>query len=229
MDSLTNSVLINERSGQYYVDAQNWHFHRYVYPILERSFIFCISILTAVVASIAIIAFLSLFPISQAIDVGIPIREGSESQPVMNELPQGENNVEIVIAKFLATKYVEYCESYEYAKLADQLSRVQNLSSKVVFKKFYNYIDTQNADSPVLLYQRYLTRHVEIISTTFLPEYENIIVKFKAIVQDHRNGNKDETLWIANIRYNMSDINKVLRDKTKFEFMVTDYATKQIN
>jgi type IV secretion system protein VirB8 len=133
------------------------------------------------------------------------------------------------VAKYLAANYVKMRESYSYNGLEVQVNKIRNSSTKFVYKQFYNNISLDNPDSPVLLYQRTSSRSVDIKSVNFSTDANNIMVRFDATVSDHKNKNVSTTTrWIANVSFSMSDINRVIKENTEFNFIVTDYHVQQI-
>jgi type IV secretory pathway component VirB8 len=224
-----DSIAKHERSGQYYKDARNWYFSKYVYAPWERAILLWIAVLAVCSAGIIGFGFYSLFPLVRELNIAITI-PNDNTYPVLRTSPANNNNydAEQAALDFLIRRYVIQRESYSYDNLGKQKLQIKNLSSNIVFKKFSNYISVSNPNSPVLLYQKNMIRSVVIQSIAFDLNEDIVLVKFKTKVHDYITNSEEESSWISRMSYTISDINSVIYDKSKFEFKVTDYIVQPL-
>ena len=228
MDNFNKTIKSHIDSGEYFVDARDWYFAKYVYPTIERSLVFIIATTVVFAAFIGGNTIASLFPITKEVPLILAMPNADDRQPVITLKPNKTVEPQMLVTNYLLRKYIIDRESYAFDKVERQIAIIHNNSSKLVAKKFENYIKIQNPDSPILLYQTSISREIEIISTKkVMNDYNNWHVKYRAILIDEEN-NKIESLWLANVFFNISDIEALIANKEKFEFLVTEYNTEQI-
>lgn len=126
------------------------------------------------------------------------------------------------IAEILLENYVKMRESYDYDNLKNQFTFIRNNSTRIVFRKFFNFMNIDNPDSPVLKYQNNLFRKVHIKSISY-PEKNNASIYFSSSSSARGGGMVEHKLWRANIRYEIDDINLWSEHGSRFNFTVTDY------
>ncbi|AIL65649.1 Type IV secretion system protein virB8 [Rickettsiales bacterium Ac37b] len=228
MDEINKSLLNNLKSGQYYHDGRLWYMRKYIYPILERSlltFLFAIIAVTFLLISYAIYTQL---PLKKIVPILVKIQNLTEDISVIHSIEYPNESTSISLAKYLASKYIIWRESYSYADIDTQINKIKNNSTKFVFKQFYNSLSLENANSPVLLYQQYITRSINIESVAVSNQAQSIIVKFSATIKDTNSGSEEKSLWLANISYDMSDIELIMKKNAPLNFLVTDYNVQEI-
>jgi type IV secretion system protein VirB8 len=140
---------------------------------------------------------------------------------------QIENDPNTSIADILIKNYVTKRESYKYDNLKKQFVFVKNNSTRIVFHKFYNFMNIDNPSSPVMVYQKSATRTPIIISTEY-PSQNQAIVTFNTKAQDSSGKRVEDRVWQATIDYEMDDINPNLPNNTRFNFTITDYQLKML-
>jgi type IV secretory pathway component VirB8 len=227
MDEVSRSILHNVRTGQYFVDARSWYIRKHVYPVVERSIMVIVATVFAVMAMYIAYVLSNLFPYKQEIPLILKLEDTMAHYPVVNGIGQDGEKAEYSLAKYFAKKYVLERENYSYHTLEKQINKVKNISSKYVFKKFYEGISLENPNSPVLLYQKNITRKIEILSV--MPGDEgSVIVKYTATLHNYKGEKTETSTWIANVSYDMADIRLVLEKKADLDFVITDYNVQQI-
>jgi type IV secretory pathway component VirB8 len=109
---------------------------------------------------------------------------------------------------------------------------IKNNSSKQVYRKFYNNLNITNPSSPVLLFQNRINREIKILSISYVDTEEegisNAIIKFKGKLSTTYNTDSQESIWLAKITFELSNIEKVVKENNSFYFVVTDYDVQQI-
>jgi type IV secretory pathway component VirB8 len=230
MDIVNKSVLNNIKSGQYFIDARVWYSRKFVYPVIERSLMIIIATIFLLALLNWVNVILSLYPNKIVVPVTIYNSDSITYQPLIKNVSKGEIHPDPShpIAKYLAANYVKTRESYNYKKLKEQVDKIRNNSTKFVYKQFYSSISMDNPQSPVLIFQDTNIRTIDIKSTNYSTDENNILVKFDATTINYKTKISETTSWVANVSFSMSDINNVITDNKKFYFIVTNYQAQQI-
>ena len=118
-------------------------------------------------------------------------------------------------------------EQYNYATLATQIKYMHNTSSRTIFTQFYNYLNIDNPESPILRYQNEARRLIDVTNVRFLNDsYAEVYFTSAAVTND---GKSFENLsWIATLRFNSDPINVSALPNSKFNFTITDYKLKLV-
>ena len=126
------------------------------------------------------------------------------------------------IAEIMIKSYVNQREKYDYNNLKKQFLYIKNNSTRMVFRRFYNYMNINNPSSPVLLYQKDIKRYCSLISSKFLTNTKSEI-NFQSIAKNSTGDVVENMIWRATINYEIDQININLPHGSRFNFTVTDY------
>lgn len=216
-------------SGQYFADARKWYNYKYLSPITHKIWaIYAILILVFMLTTLGV-SINKLLPIKQTISYGISVdNQRNEAQESANIIQMDANasfTPAQFVAKTLLSNYLVNRESYNYDNLKKQFVNVKNASTRIVFKRFYDYMNIDNADSPVIRYQKYATRSVMINNVTFT-SHNDAIINFISIARDSSDKIFENLKWEAHISFNMGDMKTRLPHGSQFDFAVTDYKLK---
>jgi type IV secretion system protein VirB8 len=135
-----------------------------------------------------------------------------------------ENPTEFIASNLLES-YVINRENFNYSYLAHQFKYVETTSTRLVYRRFYNYMSVNNPESPVMRYQQYGKRNITITNIEFISENE-AIVYFNSIAKDSSNAIFENLNWSANIVFEMAQVRRHLSPDGNFKFIVTDYNLK---
>ena len=215
---------------EYFSDARNWYNWKYMLPLSHRVWLFCTTFATGLVFLALIININKLLPIKQKLTYGINvvsnIREG-ETQAQVIEMKgfEGTSAPHKFIASNLINNYVESREDFDYSQIKKQFEYIRATSTRLVFKRYYNYMSVNNPDSPVMRYQQYATRKININGIKFLSD-RRVVIKFNSLAKDINGKQFENHLWEAHVSFNMGEVGKRVPTGTKFKFVVTDYKLK---
>jgi len=217
-------------SKEYFRDARLWYNWKYMLPMSHRVWFFYAALTTSLILISLAINVNKLLPIKQkltyAIKVISDIREG-ETQAQVIEMNgfTGPDAPFKFIASNLIRNYITSREDFDYSMLKQQFQYIKATSTRLVFRRYYNYMSVNNPESPVMRYQQYATRKININSIKFTTD-RHAIITFTSSAKDS-NGNKFENLkWEANLSFNMGQVGKRSPTGTEFKFLVTDYKLK---
>lgn len=225
MEPLYKSLKTYVESGEYFIDTQNWYKYKYLHPFSHRSFLFILTVTILVLFSSIIINIYNLFPIITPVRYSILTESGENKSAQIINADQIENNPLASIADIMLRKYVIQRETYDYNDLKKQFIYIKNNSTRIVFRRFYNYMNINNTSSPVLLYQKDIKRTVSIISSSFLSDTKTEI-KFHSIARNITGDIVEDMIWRAVVDYEIDQIDTNLPPESRFNFAVTDYQVQ---
>jgi len=225
MEPLYKSLKTYVESGEYFIDTQNWYKYKYLHPFSHRSFLFILTVTILVLFTSIIINIYNLFPIITPVRYSILTESGENKSAQIINADQIENNPLASIADIMLRKYVTQRETYDYNDLKKQFIYIKNNSTRIVFRRFYNYMNINNASSPVLLYQKDIKRTVSIISSTFLSDTKTEI-KFHSIARNITGDIVEDMIWRAVVDYEIDQIDTNLPPESRFNFAMTDYQVQ---
>jgi len=225
MEPLYKSLKTYVESGEYFIDTQNWYKYKYLHPFSHRSFLFILTVTILVLFTSIIINIYNLFPIITPVRYSILTESGENKSAQIINADQIENNPLASIADIMLRKYVIQRETYDYNDLKKQFIYIKNNSTRIVFRRFYNYMNINNTSSPVLLYQKDIKRTVSIISSRFLSDTKTEI-KFHSIARNITGDIVEDMIWRAVVDYEIDQIDTNLPPESRFNFAVTDYQVQ---
>lgn len=214
-------------SGQYFEDARVWYRHKYIYPFTQRSFIMILSMIICVLFIGVVINIRNMFPVVIQVKYSIKANSFENKSAKIIRANQVENDPLASITDILVRNYLEQREAYTYNNLKEQFVFIKNNSTRIVFRRFYNYMSIDNPASPVMRYQKSINRTVRILNAKF-PGRNKAIARF---ISEARNGAGElveNIVWEATIGYEIDKIDPNLPSGSRFNFTVTDYQLKLI-
>lgn len=227
MEPLYQSQKDYIESGEYFADAKNWYKYKYIRPFTQRSFIFILGVIACVLFLAIAININGLFPTSIQIKYSVTADTSSSKAARIIRANQFENNPLASITDIMIRNYVTNREAFNYTDLKKQFIFIKNNSTRIVFRRFYNFMNIDNPSSPVLKYQQELKRSIRIISTKY-PSSSKAVVKFNSIAKNIAGEISEDIVWQATINYEIDQIRPDLPSGTRFNFTVTDYQLKII-
>ncbi len=227
MEPLYKSLKEYIETGEYFTDAKHWYKYKYIHPFSQRSFIFILSVIICALFIGVVINIDSLFPSVIQVKYSISATTSANKTAQIIRANQIKNDPQSSVTDILIKNYVLSREKYSYSDLKKQFIFVKNNSTRIVFRRFYNFMNIDNPSSPVLKYQKNTKRSAKIISTSY-PGKTKAIVKFNSIVQNSAGEIAEDIVWQATIDYEIDKINPNLPSGSRFNFTVTDYQLKLI-
>jgi type IV secretion system protein VirB8 len=224
MEPLYKSLKEYIDSGEYFMDAQHWYKHKYIYPFSQRSFVFILSTIICALFIGIVVNIRGLFPVVIQVKYSINADTGANKAASITRANQVDDKPLASITDIMLRNYVTQREQYDYELLKKQFVYVKNNSTRIVFRRFYNYMNIDNSSSPVLRYQKDIKRRV-VVKSSFITDTKAEI-EFDAIAKDSADEIVEYTTWRATIEYEIDHINNNLPSGSRFNFTVTDYQLK---
>ena len=227
MEEVNKSISDSIKSGQYFIDAKNWYFTKYVYPAVERTFFGFI--VTFFVFSVAVLMVFTSISTSEVLEstytitMDNSIKQIVKFQPLDNTIKPSRS-----LSKYMLSYYVETREMYDYNKIDEQLVKLSNVSTQDVYVQFHNYLSINNVNSPQFTYQKDNTRSVKVNKVVFLDD-SHAQVYFTATVFWAISSQTQSSNWVADIRFGVSNLEQLLQSNNKvLDFVVTSYSAASV-
>lgn len=225
MDPLLKSVQEYIKSGEYFTDVRKWYEFKYLYPLSQRSLLLVCCCTLIILFSEVLLSIKMLLPIVTPVRYSIYSKDVYQTAATIIRASQIENNALKSISDLMVRNYVKHREEYDYANLKGQFTYIQNNSTRIVFRQFFNYMDIDNTLSPVMRYQKYIRRSINIIAADYPADGEAIIT-FASIAKSSSGEIFENMIWQAAISYEIDHIKLNLPQGSKFNFAVTSYRLK---
>jgi len=215
------------KSGEYFVDARKWYNSKYIYPLTQRSCLLIVCSIFCVVLLLLVYTIYSLFPIIRQVRYSIKSDNIFQTTANILRANQTQNDPLKSIADIMVRNYVVQRESYNYDTLKQQFTFMQNNSTRVIFRKFFNFMNVDNSLSPVMRYQKSFRRSINILSATY-PTEDQCILTFTSTAKSNSGEIIENIVWQVSLDFEIDRINLNLPMDSRFNFAVTNYKLKMI-
>lgn len=234
-EELDKSINKAIESGEYYKDALDWYFHRFLLPISQRSIMTFIASVTVIALFPVAASFNSLFPLSDAVPFIIWSKYTDEKYPELRRLGEDLTRAEEMFARYFLINYVKDRE--EYYPNSKQLnrerrSRVRSQSSRRVNREYDTLISPKNKQSFINRFSSHTGRTVTNLKVTF-PEnqakLQHAFIRFDT-EEKRVNHNTPATVthWEAEVLFRLTDIDLILSRKKELRLLVQSYKVRQV-
>ncbi|MES2215449.1 MAG: VirB8/TrbF family protein [Pseudomonadota bacterium] len=214
-------------SEQYFIDARKWYNSKYIHPLSHRSIVACSASVGVLLLVFIFLTIQSLLPLTKQLKYSIFVNSLSQQSAQVTKADQVANNPLLSIAQILIEDYIKSREQYTYDKLDSQMQYVQKTSTRMVFKKYFDYFSMDNVDSPVIRYQKEAQRKIFIDGIKFL-DNNHAEVKFTSTATDATNKIFENISWLSFISFETDDIVLNKPAESAFNFVVTDYKIQML-
>lgn len=215
------------KSGQYFIDARNWYIEQCLYPFVARSHFISLLIVLAVILLTLFAAIREQLPTVYSVKYAINVTTVDNTRASITHILEQNGPAKEQISKILLKNYVQNRERYDYDNLTRQIEFVKNNSTPEVFTAYYDYMNLNNPESPVLRYQKYGLRDI-IIDSVKLSKDNQAIVRFRSSATNFDGVKFEDALWEAQIHFAQDEINTKAQNQTEYHFMVNSYTIKLV-
>lgn len=209
------------KSGEYFDDSRYFFHRKYLSPFTESAYVFAILIISIPLMFVLIYRIYFSFPLQERIFYAVYVNDvfGKTSR-ILNA---SKDSPKLSVAYFLIKNYVINREKYEYNLIEDQAEYVRNNSTRLVFRRFQNFMNLENPNSPVLRYQKSGFREIKIKNITF-QDANTATVFFSSKAIDTLADEVFEDMdWKAEISFESDPITKDYKPKARYGFIITQY------
>lgn len=218
------------RTGEYFREARSMYDVTVNDPMSERYIYVLITTIAMCILLVAIYAAQQLYPLERSVPFIFNTHDIVDDLPRMKSLvaQKGESASEALL-RFLAKNYVTMRESYDIGTFDRNTSGIKQQSSPEVFAEYQSYINPNNPESPIVLYQRHSRRTVTILATKRLADQDYGMEVYYDVTVENRTEVK-KSRWQADIAFSYSGVE--LDDKSgkvkPINFVVTKYRSKRL-
>lgn len=227
MDEILRGLREYVNNGEYFTEARKWYKQKYLHPLCYRSIALCAATLFIMLAIVITMNMQSLFPLVKVLQYSITTRGSGDETALITKADQIDNNPLRSISELMLSDYVQKREQYDYNSLASQIEYVKTTSTRIVFKKFYNYLSIDNPDSPVLRYQKDARRVITVDRVKFIDD-STAEVHFVSQARDGSNQLFENMVWVATIDFDSDRIKLHEPNDTPFNFIIMEYKLKLV-
>lgn len=214
-------------SGAYFLDARKWYYNKYITPVAHRSILLIFTSIGILLLIVLAINIQSLLPITRQLKYAIAVTSGADKVARVHNASSIANDPIRSILKIMIEDYVLQRERYNYEMLERQIKYVHTTSNRVSFNRFYNYLNIDNPNSPVLRYQKEGKRFIKIQDVKFIGD-NSAEVSFTSSALDNKGNSFEDLSWVAFVIFDADKINLALPNGTDFRFIITDYKLKLV-
>lgn len=223
-------------SGDYFRDSLEWYYKKYVSHISIRAYLI-ILVLISILSGIAGITIFNTSTEVRNLALVVNAEDQIKYYPVVKALSTVKEPINISVARYLATLYVNGRESYKYRDITGEKGEltkkmIQSMSSRRVFREYSDFTNPEiNPDSPLILYKSFIQRIVNIKDVKFhgsrnLPD--KAVVSFEAVEKSDTNESKSN--WVGEVSFSMQDLEKKNeKGESELTFTITSYKTYKLN
>lgn len=190
--------------GNYFNKARQWYDELYHRPLYERTYFIVVTFFSAMTIWLSSQVYLSMFPLNPVVPYFITSPNIVDEYPVISPLrKQPAEDINIAIARFLVTNYVEVRENFHHdmTRLEWNFNRIRSTTGEEEFSQYQREVNPQNPASPFNKYGREAKRDVSIYDVRLFLESEPRQAKVR-FTSDVTRGREVETQnWEANITF----------------------------
>jgi len=223
--NVTQSIQEYIKSGEYFIDARKWYNFKYITPSAQRSLLLITCFVFFITFLVLLYTMYSLLPIIKQVRYSIKSANTFQTNANIIAADYIQNDPLKSIADIMLKNYIVQRESYNYDSLRTQFTFIQNNSTRVIFRQFFNLMNIDNPLSPVMRYQKSIKRSIEILNAEYL-NYDECVVTFKSVAKSNNGDIVENMLWEASLNFEIDKINLNLPEDSRFNFAVTNYRLK---
>jgi type IV secretion system protein VirB8 len=220
---MEDKLLQSVKNKSYFNKAVEWYCHRYLFCIVERSWLALIASFLFVCVCLLLLNIYLLFPIKKDLNFVKYMNHSEDEFSVIHKLDFGrKEDGHTSIAKYLVKKYVEIYEHYKVIEPSYQENFIKNNSAHKVYKEFH---DKLNADNLNISKRKIVKIDVkELYIDRSIADLVMFVGNATVIFITEQNKQvKDHTV---EINFTLSNIQATLSNIIPFKFIVNNYKLR---
>ena len=223
-----NSEFITKivNDGTYFVMAREWYQDMFLRPVRAAALMTALGISFISLTTVILYNLYNIFPISKQVDVVVFLNDTINFYAQLTNISEENKSTKQVVTEYLCAKYIKAREGYSSKNYVANYYFVSNCSSKEVFNKYFDTIDTKNPESPLVIYKNTGRVDVEILSCT-MNDHDIIIIFNKKNYGTDGNLVSQSKLQ-ATMKIYLSNYDWSKSTNTKLDFIVTQYDVKNL-
>ncbi len=170
--------------GEYFKDALDWYFFRYLTPICDRTLLILSGAIFTIIILLIIEMIENTYPLVETFPIFYEAKDQAnyntkliqlKTARISNDFIEEDRQLSVdeSVAKYLISHYIKEREGFNFktAEISDvntKLSKMQNLSSAQEYKNFLAFIDRSNSLSPLNFFGQNVEKRIEIESFNYI-------------------------------------------------------------
>ncbi|QKX02575.1 conjugal transfer protein TraJ [Wolbachia endosymbiont of Dirofilaria (Dirofilaria) immitis] len=219
---MENRLFESVKNKSYFNKAVEWYCHRYLFCVVERSWMVVIVSFLLVCLCLLLLNIYLLFPVKKDLNFIRYANHTEDEFSVMRKLNSNEKKDEYIsTARYLINKYIKVYESNKIVESECQKIFVKNNSTHRIYQSFQEKVNNEAGDLP------FVKRKITNINVTklFIDRSVEDLVAFpgNATVFFIIEQNKKVKKQTVDISFTLSNIKAALDGMMPFKFIVDGY------
>ncbi len=216
-----SKLLESVKNKDYFDQAKEWYYYRYLFCIIERSWLLLIVLLLLVCVFSLLLNIYLLFPITQDQNFVKYVSHTGDEFSLKKKLSiNHKENEHVAIARYLVQKYVELYESYQTVQQSFQESFIKSHSTRQIRKKFSERMVNEVSTYPRKVF------NIEISKLAVEQSILNLELNGSATITFTTEQNKKIIEQTVEMGFILSNIQEGINMAMPFKFMVKGYELK---
>jgi len=174
-------------------------------------------------AFVALIGIAALAPLKEVTPFLVRVDNTTGIVDIVTAIVDGKTTYEEAINSYFLRNYIRYREAYSYSLAEEYYVNVGAMSAPEEQKKYFEYFNPKNPDSPLKVYGQNVTVEINVDSTSYIKP-DVALVRWHGI--ERRPGEKPLlSHWASTLtfRYVGTPMKKKDREISPLGFQVTEY------
>ncbi|WGJ61774.1 VirB8/TrbF family protein [Wolbachia endosymbiont of Frankliniella intonsa] len=216
---MEDKLLESVKNKSYFRKAVEWYCHRYLFCVVERSWMALIALLLLVCLFLSLLNIYLLLPVKKDLNFVKYMNHTEDEFSAIHKLSFSKKEDEYIsIARYLISKYIETYESSRTVEPKYQENFIKNNSVYKIYQNFQEKVNNEAVSS---------TRKITNINVTTLSidRLTKNLVTFagNATVVFTAEKNKKMKDYAVEVSFTLSNIKATLAGIVPFKFIVNSY------
>ncbi|MCA7010784.1 VirB8/TrbF family protein [Wolbachia endosymbiont of Tribolium confusum] len=210
------------KNKSYFRKAVEWYCHRYLFCVVERSWMALIALLLLVCLFSSLLNIYLLLPIKKDLNFVKYMNHTEDEFSAIHKLSFSKKEDEYTsIARYLISKYIETYESFQIIEQNYQENFIRNNS---VYKTYQNFQEKVNNEAVNLPSSTKKITNINVITLSIDQLTKNLVTfAGNATVTFTAEQNKKMKDYAVEISFTLSNIKATLAGIIPFKFIVNSY------
>lgn len=217
-----NAKVKKDNFDKYLEEAKTWETHKVLQAEKSKRNAWIVAGTATVLAFVSVIGISVMGPLKKVEPFVIRVDNSTGIVDVVKTLQSDKTTYDEAMNKFFVQRYIRFREGYNKILAEENYRAVGLMSSATEQKKYYEYFNPKNPDSPINVYGDFAKVTITIKSTSFVQPKVALVRYIKEI---ERGGEKNVSHWAATVAfdYSKAPMKEVDREINPLDFFVTDY------
>jgi type IV secretion system protein VirB8 len=218
------SMVEKKEFKKYLSEAKTWETNRLVEAEKSKKIAWTVAIGASVIAFVSTIAIAGLTPLKTVELRIVRVNDTTGTVDVLSELSTAKTTYGKAIDKYFAGQYIRFREGYSRQLAEEYYSKVGLMSASQEQKRYGEWFNPKNPESPLRVYGENGKSKVNIKSYSFIKD-NIVLVRYSQEVERSATEKPEVTHWAATMvfKYSGAPMTEKDRDVNPLGFQVTEY------